>query len=89
MPTDERLLTLVTYVRVVEVPGDLFDVHLVVEVNQGQAVDPRWRAPVTICGLVGYRATQRATNACDECRRGFPDAARAGLDACRAEMRGA
>lgn len=61
------------WARVVEVPDDRFTVHLVVEVGRAGG-DPEYRAPTTVCGLLGYRATERSVNACRECERALPDA---------------
>jgi hypothetical protein len=62
-----------TWARVVEVAGDRFAVHLVVEVGPAGG-DPEYRAPTTVCGLVGYLATERRVSACPECERALPDA---------------
>lgn len=90
---DERVLRdgpVDGFVRVVELPDDLFDVHLVAEASRrGLSNDPPdYRAPTTICGRAGYRETRRATNACAECERAIPDAMPAVITACRAAFGG-
>lgn len=62
-----------TWARVVEVPGDRFGVHLVIEVGPTGGA-PEYRAPTTVCGQVGYSYTERTMNACLECERALPDA---------------
>jgi hypothetical protein len=77
-----------TWARVVEVPDDRFDVHLVVEVGPAGGA-PEYRAPTTVCGRVGYRETARTTVACPECERALLDALPSARAGARARLEGA
>lgn len=85
---DERLVSTVGFVRVVELTDDPFDVHLVAEAaRRGRTPGiPDYRAPTTVCGRVGFRETARTANACPECERATPDAVRAAIAACCAGL---
>lgn len=66
--------------RVVALPGDPIAVHLVAEASRRgypSALVPDYRAPTTVCGRIGFVATDRVRSACPECERGYAEAAQA------------
>lgn len=84
-PPGEYLPRLNAFVRVVRLPGDPINVHLVVEiVRAGRPSTPAdYMAPTTVCRAERFADTKRTRSACPECERGMPEAIRAAKLACR------
>lgn len=83
-PPGEYRPRLKAFARVVTLPDDDLQVHLVIEVvRAGRPTRPAdYMAPSTVCRGEGFADTDRVLTACPECERGMGEAVKAAMMTC-------